>query len=201
MFIQDLNPPIKVLVRKEYLRDQVDGHGEYVEGYVFAVTSIPSRPLLFTVHTVDGAVVSRLPISAFTTKPSNHVELGKLQLWSCFSETINVIYHQYLKNYHMLVRIEGTKEPVKGTYLFTIDSLNGSLAETPDQHKTWNVGVLDTGQLFALPNNRCFFLDQHFVDFKGKPDYLTNTQVYNVENDLKLGVFSTSTEQFYTSKE
>lgn len=199
MFIQDLPIPLKVLIRKEFLRNMQDSHGQYVEGYVFAVTSIPGRALLFTAHTIDGAVVSRLPISAFCTQTSDFIPLNKVQLWDCLSDKINTIQHAYLKNYSMSVRLTNETELRTGSYLFTIDQIGGGFSETPDQHKTFNVGVLTTGQLFALPNNRCFFTDNHFVQFKGRPDYLTITQSWQVEQKDEFNV-SNSDDVFYISK-
>jgi hypothetical protein len=50
-----------------------------------------------------------------------------------------------------------------GSYLLTIDQEGGGWAEDPEQHKTFNLGFYDSGQLFALPNNFAQFLDNHFV--------------------------------------
>ena len=39
-------PSEKVWVRKEYLRDHVDGHGEFVEGVWVSAKSIPGRAFI-----------------------------------------------------------------------------------------------------------------------------------------------------------
>ena len=59
-----------------------------------------------------------------------------------------------------------TKGWVKGSYLFTIDSLGRdhsgmdiSVAETPEEHKSFNVIELYNGQLAAYPNSRCRVID------------------------------------------
>lgn len=196
MFIADI-PYLKCFVRKEYLRNLEDSHGEYIEAYAFAVTSMPNKPLLFTVHTVDGAVVSRLPMSALVEKPCEPMDLRILQLWSCLSANVAVIEHAYLKNYKMKVMMKDGKIH-KANYLWTLDSRSTGFSEHSDQHKTFNVGWLDSGQLMAQPNNRCLFLDSHFVNFKGRPDYKTNTHDWHVEDDdWSVGE---DTKMFYESK-
>lgn len=195
--IQDI-PYLKCFVRKQYLRNLEDGFGEFVEAYAFAVTAILNRPLLFTIHTVDGAVVSRLPISALCHElDSPEQTLSHLELWSCIGKEISVIEHSYLKRYRTQVKLPDGKL-YDGTYLFTIDPCSGGFSETPEQHKTWNVIALDNGNFAAQPNNRCFFLDSHFVKFQGRPDYKTNThEWYCEDHEWSVGH---SDEQFYQSK-
>lgn len=185
-------PYIKVFIRKEYLHNLEEHYNEFVEGYIFSVTSIPARPLLFTVHTVDGAVVSRLPIEAFTTKQdAPRRNSSELQLWSCLNHDIELICHGYLKNYTVRTKLSNG-ELVEGRYLFTIDNLPrnefGGFAETPDEHKTFNVIELNEGNLAALPNNRCLFFDNHFASPKAPPKYKTNTNYWLVEEvDFDVG--------------
>lgn len=184
MFLRDC-PTTKVLVRAEYLYNHERGHGTYVEGYLFAVTSLANRPLLFTVHLQSGAVISRLPLDALCTKPCEKWPLHDLELWSALSNTITVLQHEYLKRYSMQVRVNDMS--YGATYLFTIDSCGEGFAESPDQHKTFNIAQLDTGHLVAQPNNRCLFLDSHFVDRQLPLDYLTNTQEWLCEDLAALG--------------
>ena len=40
-------PAQKVWVRKEYLRDLQDGHGEFVEGVLVTAKSLPGRSFYF----------------------------------------------------------------------------------------------------------------------------------------------------------
>lgn len=179
--IRDI-PYLKCWIRREYLNNLEEGHGEYVEGYAFAVTAILNRPLLFTVHTVDGGVISRLPISALCHKRDAPVQsLSDLELWSVIGERIEVIEHEYLRNYWVQTRLPDGLT-YDGKYLFTIDPQRGGFSESPDQHKTWNLIALDNGNFAAQPNNRCFFRDSHFVRFQGRPDYRTNTHEWKCED-------------------
>ena len=43
-------PAEKVWVRREYLRDHQDGHGEFVEGVWVAAKSIPGRAFYFETY-------------------------------------------------------------------------------------------------------------------------------------------------------
>ena len=68
MFIVNL-PPKKVWVRKEYLRDLRDGHGEYVLGYWVSLKSIWGRSFYFETYMPEyGAMFDNLHISAFGSK-------------------------------------------------------------------------------------------------------------------------------------
>jgi hypothetical protein len=186
-FTKDLPKPLKVLVRREYLRNLEDGFGEYEEAYVFAVTSLPSRPLLFTIHTEKGAVFTRLPISALCMKPSEPMELGDLQLWSCLEPSIQVVEHKYLKNYTATCFIGDKK--YYGRYLFSIDSFpTEGFGESPDQYKIFFVIALENGNICALPTNRILWEDNHFTKVEGKPDYKVNTHYWLTEKeDFKIG--------------
>ena len=63
-------PSIDVWVRKEYLRDGEDGHGEFVKGVWVTAKSIPGRAFYFETYLPDyGALYDKLPISAFTVEP------------------------------------------------------------------------------------------------------------------------------------
>jgi hypothetical protein len=185
-------PIIKAYVRKEFLRNLEDGHGEFVECYIESVTIIRGRPLLFNIHTIDGAKVARLPLNAFTLKKGSQPRnLSDLQLWSCLSSSGQVIPKSYFKGYEVSCKIN--KEVLKGTFLFEIEQFTGSdelggFEDTADQHKTFNIIALEEGNIAALPNNRCLFLDNHFTVYKGIPDYKTNTHYWKTEDiDFSVG--------------
>ena len=49
---------------KEYLRDHVDGHGEFVEGVWVSAKSIPGRAFYFETYLPEyAAMFDKLPIS------------------------------------------------------------------------------------------------------------------------------------------
>ena len=83
-------PPIYCNVRKEYLYDFKQHHGESEECVIFGLASITGRALLFHILLPNGAVYYRLPISAFFQKRFSRSEvpdmsIDSLQLWNCFS--------------------------------------------------------------------------------------------------------------------
>jgi hypothetical protein len=83
-------PPIYCQVRKEYLYDLKEHHGESEDCVVFGVASITGKALLFHIMLPNGAVFYRLPISAFFKKHISRskvpdMSVDSLQLWNCFS--------------------------------------------------------------------------------------------------------------------
>lgn len=160
MFIVN-TPAIRVKVYSEFLGKPL---GSLEEGYLVAVTSIPSKPLFFTVHLESGALWQRLPINALVcerfgaTPLAEPLPLEVAQPFSCLEGDINVIEYSHLKNYEVEV-----KGDMKGYYLFTVDVAGNGLSEDPVQHKSHNVIVLDCGRLVAVPNNYCLFKDTYFT--------------------------------------
>ena len=66
-------PPKKVWIRKEYLRDLRDGHGEYVKGWWVSLKSIWGRCFYFETYIPEyGALYDKLPISAFVDWESDY---------------------------------------------------------------------------------------------------------------------------------
>lgn len=173
MFLLDF-PRLKCYCNLQYLTNkQKTG---FVECYVFAVTLIESRPLLFTIHTVHGAVYSRIPLQALKTKPVLG-EVIEVDPWGSISGSGQVIRHRYLKDYKCVCLKNNN---LVGRYWATIDYYDGGFAQDPEQHKTSNIILMELGDIVALPNNEVLFLDSHFVqetDPKELP-YRRNTTYY-----------------------
>ena len=93
-------PNQKVWVRREYLRDLQDGHGEFVEGHWVTAKSIPGRAFYFETFLPEyGALFDKLPISAFVASPeipSLDMALPDLQFWNC----MDYGYYLYTKAIH-----------------------------------------------------------------------------------------------------
>lgn len=152
-----------------------------IEAYAFAVTILESRPLLFTVHTIDGAIYSRLPLAALVTKKIFSEDLTEFEVdvWGSISNKATVIQHKYLKDYDVQVKING--KTLEGTYFLTIDPEEGGFAQDPEQHKTNNIVLLDNGQICSVPNNMCLFLDKHFVHKQvDLSKYKRNSRYYKI---------------------
>jgi hypothetical protein len=212
-------PPVKVWVRKEYLRDLRDGHEEYVLGYWTSIKSLPGRVFYFETFLPEyGALYDKLPISAFLlwdsdspekpVTPSPDLPLEELQFWNCFSYEITTLEKNltYTMGWEIRTKTNGS---LSGEYLFTIDSFNGdrshtdlSFSETPDEHKSFNIIGLQNGQIAAYPNNRCRIVDPSLSPEELKtPDFLVSTRYFNVEYpNAKWGRLGESEEYFWETK-
>jgi len=159
-------PSERVWVRKEYLRDHVDGHGEFVEGVWISCKSIPGRAFYFETYLPKyGALYDKLPISAFLSRPElpdPDLDLPNLQFWNCMDYGVRCLEKQFIGSMDFEVRTRnyGT---MKGEYLFTLDNYhsdtditNTNVSEDPQEHKSHNCIQLDNGQYALYPNNLWF---------------------------------------------
>ena len=118
-------PSIEVWVRKEYLRDLEDGHGEFVKGVWVTAKSIPGRAFYLETYLPDyGALYDKLPISAFVSRPDTptpDMDLYNLQFWNCMDYGVVSVHKQFIgsMDYEILTRDHGT---MKGRYICTIDN-------------------------------------------------------------------------------
>jgi len=187
-------PPIKVLVKKQYLYDHQKGKGEYVEGVWVSCKSIQGRALYFETYLPQyGALYDKLPISAFVTKPTDvDLELEELQLWDAFSYHLAVVKKASISGVRCKY-LAPSKKWYYGEYLFTIDNahadtniLNVNYSEVPEEHKSFNILKLENGHFAAQPNNRVIFYDKSLTPAKPlQPDFKVSTKYYSVENKSK----------------
>jgi len=204
-------PAISVWVRKEYLRDHVDGHGEFVKGVWVSCKSLPGRAFYFETYLPEyAAMFDKLPISAFCSEPETpepDLALHNLQFWNCMDYNVTCIQKQFVgsMSYEILTR---DSDVIKGSYIATLDNYHGdidtvdfSTSETPEEHKSHNLLELENGQYCLYPNNRMRIYDNSLTPEKPlKPDFKVSTMYYQVENNNKLGRFGDSDEYFYKSK-
>jgi hypothetical protein len=186
-------PPIYCNVRKEYLYDFKQHHGESEECVIFGLASITGRALLFHILLPNGAVYYRLPISAFFQKRFSRSEvpdmsIDSLQLWNCFS------YYPAITTFDFLGGQRGkfldkSKKFLEAEYCFTVDwaspesnILDTDHSEVPQEHKCAHVLALHNGNYAAMPNNRILWNIPHYTTFSTIPDYKVQTTVWNVEN-------------------
>ena len=204
-------PAIQIWVRKEYLRDHQDGHGEFVKGVWVSCKSLPGRAFYFETYLPEyGALFDKLAISAFTSspeKPSPDLDLYNLQFWNCMDYNVTCIQKQFIGSmtYEVYTRDAGK---IKGSYIATLDNYHGdidtvdfSTSETPEEHKSHNLLELENGQYCLYPNNRTRIYDNSLTPDKPlTPDFLVSTEYYQVENEGKLDRFGDSEEYFYKTK-
>jgi len=205
-------PAIHVWVRREYLRDHQDGHGEFVKGVWISCKSMPGRTFYFETYLPEyGAMFDKLPISAFTTDPEipeNDLSLHNLQFWNCMDYGVVAIHKQFISSmtFEVYTRDAGK---FKGSYIATIDNYHSdvntidySTSETPAEHKSHNLIELENGQFGLYPNNRMRIYDNSLTpDEPTMPDFKVSTREYQVENDFNLSRYGDSDDYFYKSKD
>jgi len=188
-------PPVKVSVRKEYLYDHQRGHGDVCDGVWVSVKSIEGEAFRFETYLPStGALFDKLPISAFLWQPldGEDLPLDMLQIWDAMSHHVEVIHKPLICGLRACF-LGKDREIRWGEYMFTLDNCNPDpripdfgVAETPDEHKSFNLLKLDNGQFALQPNNRCQFHDPSLTYGElGMPDYLVCTHTYSVENKSK----------------
>jgi hypothetical protein len=205
-------PAIHVWVRKEYLRDHEDGHGEFVKGVWVSCKSMPGRAFYFETYLPDyGAMFDKLPISAFVSEPETpkkDLKLHNLQFWNCMDYGVVSIHKQFVSSmmFEAYTRDQGK---LKGTYVATIDNYHAdintidySTSETPAEHKSHNLLELENGQFGLYPNNRMRIYDNSLTPDKPlMPDFKVSTMEYQVENNPSLRRYGDSDDYFYKSKD
>ena len=73
-------PATYAQVRREYLYDLKEHHGEVEDCLLFGIASITGRPVLFHAIMENGAIFYRLPISAFIQKGFDVKEVPRMRL-------------------------------------------------------------------------------------------------------------------------
>jgi hypothetical protein len=186
-------PATYAQVRREYLYDLKEHHGEVEDCIIFGMASISGRALLFHAVMENGAIFYRLPISAFIqrgfdVKEVLRMRLDELELWNCFS------YYPSIVTYDILLGQSGKyigkdKKWYYGTYLFTVDFahpesniVDTDHSEIPHEHKCAHILALENGNYAAQPNNRLIWSIPSFTVKDEVPDYKVQTSDWTVEN-------------------
>ncbi len=201
-------PPVKVLVRPEYLYDFDKDRAldELVEGIWVSVKAIRGEAFRFETYLPQyGALYDKLPISAFYTPDWGHIDddtdlpLDVLQIWDALSYHVTVVEKPFLRG----LRAEffaKDKKTYGGEFMFTLDTCSPdpripdfTFSETVDEHKSYNVLRLDNGQFALQPNNRCRFYDPAFNPQEMRfPDFKVATRKFRVEQHAKWRLGDTS---------
>ena len=208
------NLPAKtVWVRKEYLRDHQDGHGEFVEGVWVSAKSIPGRAFYIETYLPSyGAMYDKLPISAFVQSPHTpevDMDLCNLQFWNCMDYGIMAINKGFIAEMDVELRTRD-HDLQKGSYLFTLDNyhanidvIDNGVSEVPQEHKSHNCVALDNGQYALYPNNRMRLYDLSITPEEPLiPDFKVSTVEYQVESGSGWGRLGDTDDYFWkTPKE
>jgi len=190
-------PAIYAQIRREYLYDLKEHHGEVEDCVIFGMASISGNAILFHAIMENGAVFYRLPISAFIqsgfdVKKVPRMRLDELELWNCFS------YYPAISSFDILLGQSGKyigkdKKWYHGTYLFTVDwahpesnIVDTEHSEIPAEHKCAHIMALENGNYAAQPNNRIIWRIPSFTVRDEVPfDWKVQTTTWTVEDSSK----------------
>jgi hypothetical protein len=121
---------------------------------------------------------------------------------------IVAVHKQFIgsMDFEVLTRDFGTQ---KGIYIATLDNYHAdvnaidySTAETPDEHKSFNLLQLDNGQFCVYPNNRMRVYDNSLTPHEPlRPDFKVSTIEYQVENGNQTRLGDTDEYFWKTKKE
>lgn len=146
---------------------------------IFGVTSVPSRCLHFSILTEAGAQWARIPIHMLRhTKPTRDPHLlSTLQAWDCMGWDFHAVKYEYLRE--MGCEIIAGKDRIPASYWFTVDHTDNGFSLDPQQHKCYQLLLLQdgSGQIAAMPNNRILWKDHSFVKEGEVPKYKTMAPV------------------------
>ena len=187
-------PATYAQIRREFLYDLKDKHGEVEDCIIFGLASIAGRALLFNAVMENGAIFYRLPIHAFLQRGYKVQDvprrrLDELELWNCFS------YYPAVTTFDILGGQSGKylgkdKKWHKGSYLFTVDFahpesniVDTDHSEIPHEHKCAHILALEDGNYAAQPNNRLIWSIPSFTVKDEIPyGWKTQTNDWTVEN-------------------
>lgn len=142
----------------------IDQDNNVYDCVVHAIRSRSDKILSFHVHLESGAHYSLLPINKLIHKDDvEPIEVDKLQMWDCFSDTPEVIVYDYFKFKKVYVLPLG----IWGEYLMTFDWQNNSFSDYPPEFKQGHLIKLDNGYYGMYPNNYLLF---HHKTYTGELD-------------------------------
>jgi hypothetical protein len=191
-------PAVHCWVRREFLYDFHEGHGEYEPAIWISIKSIRGQAFRIESYLPRyGALYDKLPLHAYVSRnqhlaPNSFLNLDVLQIWDCMSYDFTIIQKTFLKNLTCKFYAKDHNF-YKGEYLFTVDNaspdpniIDTSYSEQAEDHKSFNFIQLDNGQYAAQPNNRCVFLDAASNPKELlHPDFRVCTHKYIVETNPK----------------
>ena len=199
-------PAVHCWVRREFLYDFQQGHGEYEPCIWTSIKSIRGQAFRIESYLPRyGALYDKLPLSAYVSRTNNldtakFLALDELQIWDCMSYDMAIIQKVFLRNLTCKFYAKD-KQFYSGEYLFTVDNaspdtniIDTSYSEQAEDHKSFNFIQLDNGQYAAQPNNRCVFLDAASNPPELLfPDFRVCTRKYTVETNPKWALGNSHT--------
>jgi hypothetical protein len=201
-------PPIKCFIRREFLYDFQEGHGEYEPCTWISLKSIAGEAFRIESYLYNyGALYDKLPLHAYVwrtdVKESELLPLDFLQIWDCMSYDIAILQKSHISGMRCRF-LNKNKEWTWGVYMFTVDNcfpdsniLDVGLSEDIEDHKSFNFIQCDNGQFAAQPNNRLIVLEPSSNPETLKfPNFKVATKKWSVESESKWSLGDTDTVMY-----
>lgn len=179
-------PYFRCLVRRQYTRNLVDSHGDYIPAVAYGVRCIRGDSLWFQCMLLEpfGGCSFMLPIESLVWKAcAVPPDLTYVQPWDCFSSDFGVCEFSFLRR----GAVQVLPERMPGQYRFSLDFTGSDLADDPEQHKHLHVCFLDGGLIGAFPNNRLIWEDPAFWQVtETKPDFQSLAPEFRSEGNQRM---------------
>jgi hypothetical protein len=156
-------PYIKCYVRREFTRNLLDRHGEFIPAYAYGVRCRRGDSLWFQCMLCEvpgepndtGGASFMVPIQALCVLPCDPPKMEDAQPWDTFSSDFGVCEFDMVRRGKVYVLPD--RKPAE--YLFTLDFTGSDLADDAEQHKHLHVVAMECGWIGAFPNNRLLWRD------------------------------------------
>lgn len=192
-FIMGSIPYFHCFVRREYTRNLIDRHGEFVPAVAYGIRCVRGHsPWLQTMlmepeapsPNSTGGAAFMVPIEAVVHQPCPMPEdMTYVCPWDVFSSTFGVVELEFTARGAVFALPE--KRP--GQYLFTVDFSGSDLADDPLQHKSLHFCKLEGGLIGAFPNNRLLWRDDAFWKVMDqRPDFQSLSGEFRAEGHQSL---------------
>jgi hypothetical protein len=160
-------------VKEEFLYNQKKGHGNFIKGKIFSVSSYKNHALTFQVLLENGGVFSYIPIQAIVDiekyKPDTEPLTPKDLLYhDCHDDEICIHDYPALQG-PVQIYFRKKQAWLEGQYLFTIDWYRGN--------ELLHMLKVENGQFCALPSHKVLFGEKERV----LPLYEKMKQIWSVE--------------------
>jgi hypothetical protein len=148
---------------------------------IHAARSRSGKCLTFHVHLQGGAHYSLLSLNRiFHKEPTARYEIGELQPWACFSDSVEYVVFDKMR----FSRVKVMPLNTWGGYVGTFDWLDNDYSDMPEEFKQGHLIALDNGQYGVYPNNMLLFHDKTWTGNElSAPEGIKRNDTYpNPEN-------------------
>lgn len=133
----------------------IDGTDAVYPCVIHAARSRAGKVMTFHVHLQCGAHYSLVPLNKIIHNPDVHKEKTPLQLWDCFSDSMECHVYEHLRFRKVI-----TKHYGNGEYICTFDWLDNAYSDMAEEFKQGHMIKMDSGIYGIFPNNELLWYDK-----------------------------------------